>query len=353
MAENRNLGLSSFLIYRYVYDDNIVINRKYSSHTVDIDYHREEVKTSDELLHELRKVVDNSTADGKAALALSGGIDSAILAKLMPRGSLAYTFRCVVPGVEVVDESKRAAEYANECGLEHKTIDIYWEDVLAVVDKLMRHKGAPIHSIEAQIYICARMAKSVGINKLIFGESADITYGGMNGLLAKDWTFGEFVDRYAYILPYKALVSPEMPLKPFREFCVEGHIDGHSFINKYFRQESLGSYINACHTAGIEFVGPFAMTRLGTPIDYNRIRAGDTKYLVREVYRKLYPGRNEPEKIPMPRPVNEWFADWDGPCRTEFIPHCTDTMTGDQRWMIWCAEKYLDLVEPDVKGDGK
>ena len=26
-------------------------------------------------------------------------------------------------------------------------------------------------------------------NKLLFGESADVIFGGMDGLLSKDWTF--------------------------------------------------------------------------------------------------------------------------------------------------------------------
>jgi len=47
----------------------------------------------------------------------------------------------------------------------------------------------------------------------------------------------------------------------------------------------------------------------------------------------------------MPRPVNEWFADWVGPTRPEFIPHCTDDMTGDQKWMVWCLERYLNIIE--------
>ncbi len=100
----------------------------------------------------LKKQVEIATADGKAALALSGGIDSAILAKFMPEGSTAYTFRCLVPGKKVEDESERAAHYAEICKLNHKIIDIYWEDVESVVDKLMLRKGSPIHSIETQIY---------------------------------------------------------------------------------------------------------------------------------------------------------------------------------------------------------
>jgi len=330
--------MSEYLMYRYVFREGLSIN-------LPVDSSRIPVKTSDELLESLERLTHEASQDGKAALALSGGIDSAILAKFMPKGSTAYTFRCVVPGIKVTDESERAKVYADICGLKHKVVDIYWEDVEAVIDGLMKHKGAPIHSIEAQIYIAARKAKSEGFNKFVFGESADVTYGGMNGLLVKDWLFGEFVDRYTYVMPYKVLREPVMPLEIYRNFESEGNVDGHNFVSKFFRFESLNSYINACETAGSKFIAPYSMTYLDAPIDYQRIRSGETKYLVREAFRKLYPDLEMPEKIPMPRPVNEWFKDWEGPKRPEFFPHCTDNMTGDQKWMVWCLERFLNLPE--------
>ncbi len=72
---------------------------------------------------------------------------------------------------------------------------------------------------------------------------------------------------------------------PFDEFDV----DGHDFINKYFRQEALGTYVNACETAGVQFVGPYSETKWIEPIDYRKIRAGQSKYVVREAFAKLYP----------------------------------------------------------------
>ncbi len=345
MTTDKRLGLSSYFMYRYGFNPDVSISEKYPNHIIDLGFDRMKVKTAEDLLEALKSVVVKATAEGKTALALSGGIDSAILAKYMPKGSVAYTFRCVVPGIKVTDESERAAYYAKECGLDHRIIDIYWEDIERVIDDLLKHKGGPVHSIEAQIYLAALRAKEEGFENIIFGENADIIYGGMNGLLAKDWLFGEFVDRYSYILPYRVLKDAEMPLEPFKEFEKDGHIDGHDFINKYFRQEALGTYNNACDTAGINFVGPYSLTVFDEPIDYERIRSGDTKYVIREAFKILYPDYEAPEKIPMPRPVNEWFADWKGPTRPEFLPHCTDNMTGDQKWMVWCAQRYLDLLD--------
>lgn len=344
---DKNFCMSSYLIYRYVYDNEKDYCDMYKNHTENLDFDRIPVKTGDDLIREIQKIIATTTTDGKAAIALSGGIDSAIMAKFMPEGSTAYTFRCIVPGVKVTDESEQAKRYADICKLKHKIIDIHWEDIENVVDELMKHKGGPIHSIEAQIYIAAKAALSEGFTKFIFGENADIIYGGMNGLLAKDWTLGEFVDRYAYVLPYKVLKNPMLPLDPFYKFEKKGHIDGHDFINCYFRQEALGTYKNACSTAGIQFVGPYSMTYLADSIDYHRIRSGETKYIVREAFHKLYPELEVPGKIPMPRPVNEWFAKWPGPTRKEFLEDCTATFSGDQKWMVWCLERFLNLIDEE------
>ena len=336
--------MSSFLMFRTIADHKKNFSREYRHNLKEFENVRVPIGNADELENHLKKSVKEACADGKAALALSGGIDSAILARFMPEGSTAYTFRCLVPGKEVTDEVPQAAKYAGECGLKHQVIEIYWKDFEEYAPVLMKNKGAPLHSIEVQIYKAALSAKADGFTKLIFGENADIIYGGMDGLLAKEWTFGEFVDRYAYLMPYRILKEPEMILAPFQKYEKNGKIDAHEFINEYFRIEALNTYVNACETAGIAFKGPFSTSRLSIPIDYERIRNGDTKYLVREVFRKLYPGWEMPVKTPMPRPMNEWMSDWKGPVRKEFYEHCTENLSGDQKWMVWCLERFMDLI---------
>lgn len=342
---------SSYLMFRSVVDDSKAFCGQRPPQLVNLAFPRRPVKSAEELLAALRCEVEEATKDGKAALALSGGIDSAILAKLMPKGSTAYTFKCVVPGVEVTDESKAAAAYATECGLKHEIIEIYWEDIEKSAPLLMKHKGAPIHSIENQIYKAALRAKEDGFTKLIFGENADIIYGGMDGLISKDWTFGDFVDRYSYVKPYQVLNDPILILEPFQEFTKNGITDAHAFINKYFRQEALGTYTNACQCGGIEFIGPYSKTVMDIPMDYQRVRSGDTKYLVREVFKMLYPNFEMAKKIPMPRPMNEWMKDWTGPTRPEFIPNCHREKSGDQKWMLYALETYLNMIDLESKSD--
>lgn len=341
---------SSYLMYRMVAEDGVSFCKRYPSKLADVSFERSLVSNGAELLEALQRETNEAARGGKAALALSGGIDSAVLAYLMPKGSTAYTFRCVVPGVKVIDETQQAAVWAQICGLKHRVIDISWDDVAKVTPLLMKHKGAPIHSIEAQIYLAACQAKKDGFETMIFGENADIIFGGMDGLLKKDWTYGEFIERYSYVMPYKVLRDFQMVLEPFKKFEHDGFIDAHAFINTYFRREALGTYNNACQCAGIEFAGPYSKTCLRGPIDLRRIRNGESKYVVREAFDRVFPDYKQPAKIPMPRPTNEWMKDWTGPKRKEFIPNCHINMSGDQKWMIYALERFLQMVD-DESGD--
>ena len=331
---------------RYVFNPRKAFCKTMRPQTEDISFPRTPIRTSDELLTVLKAKVEAATADGKAALALSGGMDSSILAKFMPEGSTAYTFRCVIPGKEVADESIKARPIAEACRLNHKIVDITWEDQSGAAEALMKRKGAPIHSIESQIFKAAKQAKADGFEKFIFGEHADIVYGGLDGLLSRDWNTADFIERYSYIMPHKVLRHPMLPIEPFNEFDVDGKIDPHAFINKYLRQEALGSYTNSCSLAGVKLVIPYGETNWIEPIDYQRVRSGQSKYVIREAFAKLYPNVEPHKKTPMPRPMNEWMANWQGPQREEFIPHCTDNMTGDQKWMVYCLERFLNMIDP-------
>ena len=81
-------------------------------------------------------------------------------------------------------------------------------------------------------------------------------------------------------------------------------------------------------------------------LDLNRIRNGESKYLIRELFSLRYPDVPIPEKLPMPRPVDTYFADWKGPVRKEFRNDIqVDQYNGNQKWLIWCLEEFLNLVD--------
>ena len=345
MTVDKKYCSSSFLMYRTIVDRNKIFAEGVIPNISEIPQNRIPIHTSNELFETLKSKVEDFCRNHKTALCLSGGIDSAILAKFMPKGSVAYTFKYVVPGMLVTDETPQAAKYAKACGLKHRIIEIYWDDFENFAPVLMQHKGTPIHSIEVQIYKAALQAKEEGFDALIFGESADCLYGGMSNILSRDWTFGEFVDRYTFLKPYYVLKEYEMDLSPYKIYEKNGYLDVHAWNSHFFYKEGFNSYINACEFADMKFCSPYYETFLDVPLDLNRVRSGENKYLVREVFKKLYDNFEIPPKTPMPRPMNEWLKDWTGSVRDEFWPHCTDNMTGDQKWLVWSLERFLNLIE--------
>lgn len=337
--------MSSWLMYRTIVDRDKCFADGIKDFHILPPENRVSIRCSWGLEDVLRREVREATKDGKTALALSGGIDSAILAKMMPRGSVAYTFKCIVPGMDVLDESVQAARYAEECGLEHRIVEIYWEDMVKMAPVLMLHKGSPCHSIEVQIYKACMQAKADGMDAMIYGESADIVFGGMSGLLSKDRTVGDIIDRYSYVLPYKVLRHPQLITEPYTRWEKNGYVDVHRFLNDTMYEEAINSYEDACATAQVRLFMPYSKTILDTELDYNRIRRGENKYFVREIFNRLYPGWDIPTKTPMPRPLNEWMRNWCGPVRSEFWPHCTDEMTGDQKWYVYVLEQFLNMID--------
>ena len=328
--EDKLYCCNSFLIYRYIADESKTFRSDIQPYFFKAPAHEYAISGLEDTELAIKDYIDGIVASGgRLGLALSGGIDSAILAKYVPVDTPTYTFRCVAPGA--LDETLQACRYAEACGLKNSVIDITWEDLVSHADILMRHKGAPIHSIEAQIYAAALQARKDGVTHLLFGENADIVFGGMDGLLSQDWDFNSFVKRYAYLDPTQVLKQGSWIMEPFERFRHGDKIDFYSFIRHYFYFEANNSYDNACSTAGVRYSTPFNSMRLTFTLDYDRIRRGDTKYILRELFNNLYPDMGQPVKIPMPR--------------HEFIPHCADGLKGDQRWMIFILERFLNTID--------
>lgn len=342
MKIDKNYCMSSFLQFRYVYEreilfkDNLIPNYTKVEHEYDIN------NSSD--IDKAIKDFFKKNVDDKTALMLSGGIDSAILASYMPKGSKAFTLKCVAENFQI-DETEKAKKIAKINGLDHEIIEITWDDYDKYCEILLEHKKAPFHSIEVQIYKAALRAKELGYDKLLFGESADSLFGGLDGLLSKDWEFEQFVERYNYIDPTKVLKNGIKIYKPFESYKKENGISVHEFLRKEFFEESVNSYLNACNTAGIEFLGPYTKMKLVTPLDIERIRNGENKYLIRELFKLKYPNSKIEPKLPMPRAVDIWFKKWNGPSRKEFLENCVHELNGNQKWLIYILEKFLNHFE--------
>ena len=342
---DKNYCMSSFLAFRYIIDPNKtfqeglfhddynpVPNDKLIACATakDIDYH----------IQSMLDKIDLSNA----AILLSGGMDSAILASYMPKGTKAYTAKCSAVGA--IDETERAKAYCDYYGLEHIIVDITWEDYLENIDKLMLNDGCPVFANEPQVYKLTKIIKDAGIELIIFGDFADVAFGGMDGMLSEDWDYEGWKNRYTFVNPEKVLRTPVDMDVVYRNYKVgENGVDFLRFIDEIFASSSSGAYINSFKLAEMKFYDPYAYLKMKYPLDLKRVRAGESKYLLRELFRMKYPELPVPEKIAMPRAMNQWMADWAGPVRNEFLPHCTDGMTGEQKFLVYSLERFLNLIE--------
>ena len=119
-----------------------------------------------------------------------------------------------------------------------------------------------------------------------------------------------------------------------------------SFMDDVFSIESSSSYMNAFGVAGMDYYDPYARLKMAEPLDLYRVRHGEPKYLIRELMHKKYPDIPVPNKVPMPRPVDEYFKDWKGPIRSEFRRDLDmSKFTGNQKWQMFCLEKFLNNDE--------
>lgn len=347
---DKNFCMSSYLAFRYIEDPDkeFADGIKHTADSVFNGGDKIPVKTADDIADAYRKLFDEKK-DVNLGILLSGGMDSACLAAFMKPGSNAYTFRFL--GGEFGDaDMKRARLYAEKYDLNLHYVDIDWSVVEKNLPILMKRKGAPLHSIEPQIMEGALQAKKDGVEMMVAADGSDLVFGGMDKMLSRDWDFDDWVDFYTFCDPAKVLKEPVSMQYLFERYRLpDNKIDYLRFIEEVFGFESSGSYCNACICADMKyqpFYDPSGMVVMAEPLDLQRVRNGESKYLIRELFRKCYPDIPVPEKIPMPRPVDAYFKDWEGPTRPEFKDHLDmSQFTGNQKWQIWCLEQFLNMIE--------
>ncbi len=335
--------MSSYLAFRYIEKDGVdFCDGLHHKNIVPIDDSEKIlVKTADDIDKNIAQQMEQFK-DMKKGILLSGGMDSAIVASYMP-GSDAYTFR-FLGGEYQTEELNRAEYFAKYYGLNLHYVDITWETVEKHLDAVIIAKNAPVHSIEPQILQGALQAKADGIEMMFVGESSDLVFGGMDGLLSKDWTFDEFVKRYTFTNPADVLVEPVDVNYLYERYRKGDYIDFLSFMDNVFSIESSSSYLNAFEVAKMPYYDPYARLKMAEPLDLHRVRNGESKYLIRELMAKKYPEIPVPEKVPMPRPVDSYFANWAGPTRPEFKKDLDmSKFTGNQKWQMYCLEKFLNM----------
>ncbi len=340
---DKNYCMSSFLELRYVANDNIEWTEGVLPNFKRRDYSKSDVVyNADDIDKSIKKQLENIDLN-KTGIMLSGGMDSAILATYLPKGAKAYTMRTLAEGS--VNEVEQAQKIAEVCGLELKVVDITWEDYEKSIPVLAKNKKSPFHSIEPQIYKTLLTAKNDGCEYILSGENADSIFGGLDGLLSKDWKYEDFIKRYIYLDPKEILINGVNINDIFEPYRKGDGIDVHAFISHEFAEGSLNSYLNPAEIVGINLIMPYAYMKMGCELDLQRVRNGENKYLIRELFAKKYPNLIPNKKLPMPRAVGVWLKDWEGPKRKEFKKFDINALKPDQKWLVYILEQFLNMAE--------
>lgn len=342
---NKEYCMSSYLAFRYVTDANKCFKKglDHKDHIMIPQGQKKSCKTAEDIDRNIREILERIGIK-TVGVFLSGGIDSAILASYMPKGTKAYTSKCI--GTNAVDETKQARKYCDTYDLEHIIVDVTWDDYETAIDELALFQGSPIIPNEPQAYKIAKRAKADGIEILIHGDCADIVFGGMSKMLSKNWTLEEWIERSIYIRPEKVLKNPADIYLLYEKYRKDKNLaDNEGFINDVYGRATAGAMTLPCRALDIEYIDPYEEMYMTESLDFKRIRSGESKYLLRELYKMRYPELDIPEKKPMSRPAEAWMAKWGGTKRAEFKENCISGLTGEQKLLVYSLERFLDIID--------
>lgn len=355
MPDYKKLCMNMYLIYRWVFERYIWWDDNFEPVWPTMEDGFIEVNTDEEIEQMLIKDILDKTKGKKCALMLSAGMDSALLAGMVPKGTKCYTIDFASQDSILTSESKEAYKYASYHGLDHETIYVTWEDYLKYMDLLMLAKRSPLHPVEVGLYIAAQKAAEDGCEVAIVGNGADSTFGGMNKLMGKEWTIPNFIKRYTFVEP-KSVLKKEYLIEdpdyvdglyhPFNEWA---SLDGEKMDVQTFMKVTHGTGVqqffnNAILSAGLEIVAPFETISYGKPLDIKRLNK-EPKYALRPIWDRMYPTFDYPPKLAFARPTDVWLKHWSGPKRQEFKKLKMSNFTGDQKFMLFCLERWLNIIE--------
>ncbi|MEJ2688665.1 MAG: asparagine synthase C-terminal domain-containing protein [Deltaproteobacteria bacterium] len=339
--------ISSYLAFRYVVDpDQSWLPDVRPTYPKVEESQQVAVGSAKEILASLRDTIGRRESHEKTGIFLSGGIDSAIIAALLPVGTKAYTINFIADsGAREINFSRK---YAEVHGLDLTSIDVTWQDYVNYEEHLMASKKAPLHPVEVALFKAAQKAHQDGLTSVFVGNGADSTFGGMDKLLSREWTFEEFVERYTFINPEKILEDPVDLRSVYRRYRTSTGVDVLSFLKYVHGAGIIQAFNNSVHAAGIELIEPFEKMKLKGHLDIERIRGGEPKYYLVELFRRLYPDIDPPRKIPFARPMDEWLSDYAGPTANVFKDDLDMSgFSGDQKYLIRSLDGFLSYLEKE------
>lgn len=300
------------------------------------------IEDCSDLDRELRQLI-SKFGTSHSGLLLSGGIDSAIIASYLPENTDVFTIQ--FDSVFDSQEADFAAHYSQIFKLNHHIVKVSWQDYLSFHDLLSESRRSPLHPIEVPLYKAALAAAELGIKQLFVGNGADSNFGGMDKLLANDYTLESFCKRYFFVDPKIILRSWTDEMVDLSRFG-DSKFDVISFLRCVHGAAIDSTFHHAIESAGLSVVAPFEEFRPAY-LDLERVRTGDPKYIIRQLFEMRYPDMRARQKVPFARPMQDFMNGIDMPTARIFHDQYPwSELTGDQKFLVWSLSRFLSLVDP-------
>lgn len=299
-------------------------------------------KTAIQTLQKISKNWTSKYQPHEIGILISSGIDSASVAKMLPKNSFAfyatYEERDFDPELNIVKN------YCEENNLHLIIVNVSWKDYELHMDYLMRVKKAPIHPCEIPVYMCCKKAQELGIQILFSGWGADTHFGGMDKLMSKDWSLEEFKQRFEYCANLQ-LTNDYSHYVSFLN--LDNTVNVYDFLTYNYHVMTLRSFFYIPELCGLIHLPLWSYLNVES-LDLERIKT-EPKYIIQEAFKLMYPNFTPTDKLPFTRPtdlyMNDHFNDYTY-CKklighSENIKNNIVNTNGQQKWMIYILNRFL------------
>lgn len=277
-----------------------------------------------------------ASVEGRVGIMLSGGMDSAMLAHFLPKGSIAYTLE-YGEDETALSEFDQAARFV-PLGVEHKKIRITRASFFDMARELTLLKREPTVPHDPAIGLAARQALADGITHMVTGVGADGSFGGF-GHFYKDVSYAAFRSNIIkqFVAPWDVLKNPVPVDWVIGHYTVNDKVDVQTYLGDVGTEgTAVFDTLQAC---GLVPVNPYSSMRFGAALD---IAGRGGKYPLKDMFALIYPDRKPNKKMALPVPYGPWMRDYI-PTRPEFRTDRMDRFGGKNRYQIYALELYMDM----------